>query len=61
VQLSDGDGTVPLLSLGALCEGGWRGRRLNPGGSKVVVREYPHEPVFTMKDPRWGWGVEGGG
>jgi hypothetical protein len=53
VQLTDGDGTVPLLSLGALCEGGWRRRKLNPGGSRVVVREYPHEPVYTLKDPRW--------
>ncbi|KAI8473073.1 MAG: hypothetical protein J3K34DRAFT_412117 [Monoraphidium minutum] len=57
VQLSDGDGTVPLLSLGALCEGGWRRRSLNPGGARVVVREYPHEPVFSLTDPRGGPGA----
>lgn len=45
VQLSpDGDGTVPLLSLGALCAGGWKTRTLNPAGIKVVVREYPNRP-----------------
>jgi len=54
VQLSDGDGTVPLLSNGALCEGGWRTRRLNPSSSKVVVREYPNEPVPAWQDARGG-------
>jgi len=55
VQLSpDGDGTVPLLSLGALCEGGWRTKRLNPGKSKVVVREYKNNPWPVYKDPRGG-------
>lgn len=45
VQLSpNGDGTVPLLSLGALCAGGWKTRRLNPSGFEVVVREYPNNP-----------------
>ena len=52
VQLADGDGTVPLLSLGALCEGGWRTQRLNPGGARVVVREYPHRPAYSLTDPR---------
>lgn len=53
VQLSpDGDGTVPLLSLGALCAGGWKTRRLNPGGSDVIVREYPNNPVPVFKDSR---------
>lgn len=54
VQLSDGDGTVPLLSNGALCEGGWRTKRLNPAGSRVVVREYENEPVPAWVDPRGG-------
>lgn len=40
IRYSDGDGTVPLLSLGALCRGGWRGAELNPGGLQVVTREY---------------------
>jgi hypothetical protein len=55
VQLSpDGDGTVPLLSLGALCAGGWRTRRLNPAGVGVVIREYPNNPVAVFKDARYG-------
>jgi hypothetical protein len=53
VQLSpDGDGTVPLISLGALCAGGWRTRRLNPSGMEVMVREYPHNPGSTLRDAR---------
>lgn len=57
VQLSpNGDGTVPLLSLGALCAGGWRTRRLNPAGIKVVVREYPNEPVPVFRDARCVFG-----
>lgn len=54
VQLSpDGDGTVPLLSLGALCAGGWRTRRLNPAGLEVVLREYPHKLGAVLKDTRF--------
>lgn len=35
VQLVNGDGTVPLISLGALCYDGWRSKELNPHGVKV--------------------------
>ena len=35
VQLGDGDGTVPLVSLGAMCAQGWRSATLNPHGVKV--------------------------
>lgn len=49
----DGDGTVPLLSLGALCAGGWRTKRLNPAGIPVVIREYPNHPVPVLRDARW--------
>ncbi len=53
IQLADGDGTVPTLSMGALCEGGWQtSKRLNPAGVKVVTREYEHKPVAMFKDPR---------
>lgn len=52
VQLSDGDGTCPLISLGPICEGGWRTKRLNPGGSLVVVKEFPNDPLPVFKDPR---------
>ena len=35
VVLGNGDGTVPLLSLGALCHKHWREKKLNPAGVKV--------------------------
>jgi len=46
IRTGAGDGTVPLISLGYVCEGPWRvaGHRLNPAGAPVVTREYPHEP-----------------
>jgi hypothetical protein len=37
VQFGNGDGTVPLLSLGAMCAGPWRGKELNPHGVKVMI------------------------
>ncbi|KAI8808048.1 Lecithin:cholesterol acyltransferase-domain-containing protein [Cladochytrium replicatum] len=40
VALTDGDGTVPLISLGYMCTEGWRRRRYNPSGVPVVTREY---------------------
>ena len=44
VLTGDGDGTVPLVSLGYLCVKGWRDERLNlnPGRAPVVVREFSH-------------------
>jgi phospholipid:diacylglycerol acyltransferase len=40
VKMGEGDGTVSLLSLGAMCVEGWKkGRRWNPGGIKVVTVE----------------------
>ena len=40
VKFTDGDGTVPLISLGYMCSAGWKGKRLNPGGSTIITREY---------------------
>jgi hypothetical protein len=37
VQLGNGDGTVPLVSLGALCYQGWRTKELNPHHVKVCL------------------------
>lgn len=45
VYLSDGDGTVPLLSLAYLCGAPYRGPKLNPAGMRVVAREYTHAPA----------------
>jgi len=41
VKFNDGDGTVPLLSLGFMCSSGWKYfPRLNPSNSTVITREY---------------------
>ena len=40
VKLTDGDGTVPLVSLGYMCIDGWRSKRWNPSGLPVITREY---------------------
>ncbi|CAG8767774.1 10705_t:CDS:2, partial [Acaulospora colombiana] len=39
VKIGEGDGTVSLISLGAMCVEGWRRKRWNPAGIKV-----PHQP-----------------
>lgn len=40
----DGDGTVPLLSLGAMCRQPWaHGSPLNPGNTTVTTKEYRHD------------------
>jgi len=39
VKLGEGDGTVSLLSLGAMCVEGWKRKRWNPAGIKVVTVE----------------------
>ena len=54
VDRGDGDGTVPLISLGLMCYKGWRSRELNPGGMRVTSREYLHQPVALYKDVRGG-------
>lgn len=53
IKYGDGDGSVPLLSLGYMCAGPWRDKnsRLNPSGSKVIIREYLHQPEFAVDDP----------
>ena len=41
VKLSDGDGSVSLLSLGYMCARGWRDNaHLNPAKAKVINREH---------------------
>lgn len=41
LSTTDGDGTVPLVSLGYMCRDGWRkDGGLNPSGTEVVTREY---------------------
>ncbi|KAJ3279917.1 hypothetical protein HK104_001068, partial [Borealophlyctis nickersoniae] len=40
VQMTDGDATVPLISLGYMCADGWRQKRYNPSMAPVVTREH---------------------
>jgi phospholipid:diacylglycerol acyltransferase len=44
VILGEGDGTVNLVSMGYMCSKGWKMKRYNPAGAKVLVHEMPHEP-----------------
>ncbi|KAG8898286.1 hypothetical protein FRB99_007546 [Tulasnella sp. 403] len=44
VKIGEGDGTVPSLSLGAMCVEGWKRRRWNPAGINVTTYEMPHRP-----------------
>lgn len=37
--MGEGDGTVSLLSLGAMCVEGWKRKRWNPAGIKIVTVE----------------------
>ena len=39
VKLGEGDGTVSLLSLGAMCVDGWKRERWNPAGIKITTVE----------------------
>ncbi|PFH53776.1 hypothetical protein AMATHDRAFT_136887 [Amanita thiersii Skay4041] len=52
VNIGEGDGTVSLSSLGAMCVEGWKRPRWNPAGIKITTVELPHRPVFSM--PRGG-------
>jgi len=40
VYLTDGDGSIPVTSLGAMCAHGWQQERFNPSHMRVVTREY---------------------
>ncbi|THG97163.1 hypothetical protein EW026_g4788 [Hermanssonia centrifuga] len=52
VKMGEGDGTVSLLSLGAMCVEGWKRKRWNPAGMKVVTVEIgmaPKAPSLSME------------
>ena len=68
VALTDGDGSIPLVSLGLVCADAWRrdapGTKngsdafvtpLNPGGAVVKIREYPHRALGV-----WNGGLQEG-
>eukprot|EP01087_Luapelamoeba_hula_P011750 TRINITY_DN3236_c0_g1_i1.p1 TRINITY_DN3236_c0_g1~~TRINITY_DN3236_c0_g1_i1.p1 ORF type:complete len:763 (-),score=116.08 TRINITY_DN3236_c0_g1_i1:52-2340(-) len=56
VQSGEGDGTVPLLSLGYMCVEGWTNKQYpyNPAEIPVITREYQHNPTSIMSDLRGG-------
>lgn len=43
-KMGEGDGTVSLLSLGAMCAEGWKYSHWNPSNISVVTHELKHEP-----------------
>ena len=53
VMMGEGDGTVPLISLGAMCAHGWKLKRYNPAGIQVITHELLHDPE--------GFDLRGGG
>ncbi|TCD62272.1 hypothetical protein EIP91_007111 [Steccherinum ochraceum] len=52
VKMGEGDGTVSLLSLGAMCVEGWKRKRWNPHWLQVTTVELPNRPSLTI--PRGG-------
>jgi len=48
IKIGEGDGTVSLLSLGAMCVEGWKRPRWNPAGIKVTTVELPHRPLSSI-------------
>eukprot|EP00930_Biecheleria_cincta_P098887 TRINITY_DN90541_c0_g1_i1.p1 TRINITY_DN90541_c0_g1~~TRINITY_DN90541_c0_g1_i1.p1 ORF type:complete len:657 (-),score=63.95 TRINITY_DN90541_c0_g1_i1:15-1985(-) len=55
VSRTDGDGTVPLLSLGYMCSNGWRDfPELNPANVSVWTKETQDHSALVLVDPRGG-------
>ncbi|KAF9268724.1 Lecithin:cholesterol acyltransferase [Marasmius fiardii PR-910] len=52
VRFGEGDGTVSLLSLGAMCVEGWKRPRWNPAAINITTVELPHRPLPSL--PRGG-------
>ena len=48
VQLSNGDGTVPLQSLGFVPAITWKTKKFNPGNITVHVRELVHGDTYSV-------------
>merc|ERR1711907_798368 len=50
VTNGNGDGTVPLTSLGYMCVEGWKNQsQLNPSSLPVTTIEYLHEPDGSIR------------
>lgn len=46
IRLTNGDGTVPLISNGFMGVKGWKEERYNPAGIESITKEYQHAPEF---------------
>lgn len=42
IHYGEGDGTVPIQSLGYMCRQGWKQPHLNPANMTITTREYAH-------------------
>ena len=51
VLSGDGDGSVPLLSLGYMCREWNTNLKLNPSKLRVTTKEFQHETGFSISDP----------
>eukprot|EP01117_Protostelium_nocturnum_P013287 TRINITY_DN4943_c0_g1_i1.p1 TRINITY_DN4943_c0_g1~~TRINITY_DN4943_c0_g1_i1.p1 ORF type:complete len:723 (-),score=239.02 TRINITY_DN4943_c0_g1_i1:50-2176(-) len=49
IQAGEGDGTVPLMSLGYMCAKGWKDKVYNPHKVKVITREFRHETESVLQ------------
>ena len=54
VYHSDGDGTVPLISLGIMSTSLWKKPEYNPSKMKIITKEYKHEPSASVSEFRGG-------
>ncbi|TID22114.1 Phospholipid:diacylglycerol acyltransferase [Venturia nashicola] len=52
VVMGEGDGTVNILSAGYMCTKGWKLKRYNPAGVKIITHEMAHDP--DKYSPRGG-------
>ncbi len=60
VQHSDGDASVPLISLGYMCQKWSQPKNPhNPSGIRVYTRERKHESQVTLSDPGRGGPASG--
>ena len=51
---SDGDGTVPLISLGIMSTNIWKKTEYNSSGMKIITKEFKHEPSLSVTEFRGG-------
>ena len=49
MQLVEGDGTMTNLALALPCARIWKDPVYNPGGARVVLREYPHHNLDSLE------------